>query len=440
MTATSLEKKLTPSGSVEPFDLNMTAASFEKIAELVTEYGDICRVTSVSRDSDSYLINHPDYIKHVLLRNHTNYKKGVGFDRVKMLLGNGIIVSDGPFWRRQRRMMQPSFNRKVTAQLSDQIQRCNLDLLSQWQAQAESETIINISEVSSELALQIVLRALFSDDLDVLIEKQGSNPFSILTDDTTRDIKLVLKFRELGKLLLELIQQRRDEKPERYDFLAMFMDSRDKETDEAMTDRELLDELMTMIVAGHETSALTLNWVWYFIATNPDVKKKVHAEVDKANYKTIPSFDDLDQLTYIKQVIDESLRYYPPVWLFTRKSIEDDMLGDYFIPAGSDVFISPYFLHRNSEFWSDVDKFDPERFTQEAIKEQHKQAYIPFSAGPRRCIGDFFATVEMQMHIGLMARHFSFEYVEGQTLELVPEINMRNKHPIMMKIKKRKRI
>ncbi|MCK5335679.1 MAG: cytochrome P450, partial [Gammaproteobacteria bacterium] len=302
MTATILENKLVPPGPIEPFDLNMTEESFEKIAELITEYGDICRISSPIRNSDSYLINHPDYIKHVLLRNHQNYNKGVGFDRVKMLLGNGIIVSDGPFWRRQRRMMQPSFNRKVTAQLSEQIQRCNLELLSQWQAQAETETIINISEVASELALQIVLRALFSDDLDSMIEKQGCNPFSILTDDTTRDIKLVLKFRELGKLILELIQQRRDEKPERYDFLAMFMDSRDKETDEAMTDRELLDELMTMIIAGHETSAITLNWVWYFIAQYPDVEAKVHAEVDKAKYKDIPNFEDLEQLGYIKQV------------------------------------------------------------------------------------------------------------------------------------------
>lgn len=440
MTSSLLKNKLTPPGPVEPFDLNMTKESFDKIADLVTEYGDICCISSLSRDSDSYIINHPDYIKHVLLRNHQNYNKGVGFDRVKMLLGNGIIVSDGPFWRRQRRMMQPSFNKKVTAQLSKQIQRCNLDLLSQWQGLAESESIINITDSASELALQIVLRALFSDDLDLMIEKQGHNPFSILTDDTTRDIKLVLKFRELGKLLLELIQQRREEKPERYDFLAMFMDSRDKETDVAMTDRELLDELMTMIVAGHETSAITLNWVWYFIAQHADVEEKLHTEVDKASYKEIPSFDDLEQLGYIKQVVEEALRYYPPVWLFTRKSIEDDMFGDYFIPAGSDIFISPYFLHRNTEFWADADQFDPERFTEDAIKQQHKQAYIPFSAGPRRCIGDFFATVEMQMHIGLMARHFSLEYVEDQPLELIPEINMRSKHPVMMKIKKRKRI
>jgi len=437
MATSTLEKKLTPPGPAESLDLNMTGESFEKIEALIAEYGDICRISSPTRKNDSYLINHPDYIKHVLLRNHQNYNKGVGFDRVKMLLGNGIIVSDGPFWRRQRRMMQPSFNHKVTGQLSKQIQRCNLDLLTQWQKQAEAEEVINISEVASELALQIVLRALFSDDLDTMIEKHDGNPFSILTEDPARDMKLVLKFRELGKILLELIQYRRDEKPERYDFLAMFMDSRDKETGEEMTDRELLDELMTMIVAGHETSAITLNWVWYFMAKYPEVEAKVHAEVDRADYEKLPDFDDLKQLTYVKQVVEESLRYYPPVWLYTRKSIEDDMLGDYFIPAGSDIFITPYFLHRHPEFWPDGECYDPQRFTEEAVKQQHKQAYIPFSAGPRRCIGDFFATVEMQMHVGLMARHFRLEDVTEQPLELAPEINMRNKNPIMMKIKKR---
>ena len=437
MATSILEKKRIPPGPAESFDLNMTEESFEKIETLIADYGDICRFTSPSRKSDGYLINHPDYIKHVLLKNHQNYIKGVGFDRIKMLLGNGIIVSDGPFWRRQRRMMQPSFNRKVTGQLSGLIQRCNLDLLQHWEKLAEKEEVINLSEVSSELALDIVLRALFSDDLDIMVEKHGGNPFSILTEDPARDMKLVLKFRELGKLLLELIQWRREEKPERFDFLAMFMDSRDKETGEAMTDRELLDELMTMIIAGHETSAITLNWVWYFLAKFPEVEAKVHTEVDDADYKGVPDFKDLDQLTYVKQVVEEALRYYPPVWLFTRKSIEDDVIGDYFIPAGSDIFISPYYLHRNSKFWPDAETYDPERFSEHAIKQQHKQAYVPFSAGPRRCIGDFFATVEMQMHVGLMARHFRLENVSEQALELEPEINMRSKHAIMMKLKKR---
>lgn len=437
MTATSHENKLIPPGPVERFDLNMTEESFERIAGLISDYGDICRIQSPTRKNDSFLINHPDYIKHVLLKNHENYVKGVGFDRVKMLLGNGIIVSDGPFWRRQRRMMQPAFNRKVIGRLSQQIQRCNRDLFQQWWLLAEKQEVVNISEVASELALQIVLRALFSDDLDTLIEQQGGNPFSILTEDPARDMQLVLKFRALAKLLLDLIHTRRKEKPERYDFLAMFMDARDKETGAEMTDRELLDELMTMIIAGHETSAITLNWVWYFISQYPEVEARVHAEVDKATYEDVPAFEDLHQLSYVKQVVEEALRYYPPVWLFTRKSINDDTLGDYFIPAGSDIFISPYYLHRHPDFWPNAEQFDPDRFTDANIRDQHKQAYIPFSAGPRRCIGDFFATVEMQMHVGLMARHFRFEYVEQAPLQLAPEINMRNKNPILLKLNKR---
>lgn len=435
MVAIASQKQI-PSGPSDVFDLNMTEASFNNIASLVRQYGDFCRIPS-SRKNDSYLINHPDYVKHVLLRNHENYTKGVGFDRIKMLLGNGIIVSDGPFWRRQRRMMQPSFNRKVIGRLSEQIQRCNLSLFKQWQQLAADEAEIDISKASSELALEIVLRALFSDDLDEMIAEHGENPFSILTEDPARDIHLVLKFRQLGKILLQLIIKRRQQKPERVDFLAMFMESRDKETDEAMSENELIDELMTMIVAGHETSAITLTWVWYFLSQFDDVEKKVHAEVDRASYKEIPAFEDLDQLKYVRQVVEESLRYYPPVWLFTRKAIHDDQIGDYFIPAGSDIFISPYYLHRHLDFWPEPEEFNPERFTEAAVKQRHKQAYIPFSVGPRRCVGDFFAQVEMQMHIGLMARHFRLVRVDNEPIELIPEINMRSKHAIKMKIVKR---
>ncbi|MDR9435610.1 MAG: cytochrome P450 [Thiohalophilus sp.] len=437
MTATAQGSKKLPPGPAQPCDLNTTPESFDIIAGLIAEYGDICRLTSESRKSDGYLVNHPDYLKHILVKNHQNYTKGVGFDRVKMLLGNGIIVSDGPFWRRQRRMIQPAFSRKVIAELSEQIKRCNLELLDSWETKAERGEPINITAEASELALQIVLRSLFSEDLDRIIAEQGSNPFAILTEDMARDMQLVIKFRALSKIILEVIERRRREQPERIDFLAMFMDARDKETDAAMTDRELLDEIMTMIIAGHETSAITLNWVWYFLAKYPDVERKLHAEVDSADYEQIPGFDDLEQLPYVKQVVEEALRYYPPVWLYTRRAIEDDQLGDYFVPAGTDIFITPYFLHRHPRYWPQPEKFDPERFAEENIREQHKQAYIPFSAGPRRCIGDFFATVEMQMHFGLMARKFRVQLLDDQPLELEPAVNLRNKQPIYLQLIRR---
>ncbi|MFP3873425.1 MAG: cytochrome P450 [Thiohalophilus sp.] len=437
MKAAAEGAKRLPPGPAEPCDINTTPESFERIGGLLTEYGDICRVHSSTRQRDGYLVNHPDYLKHILVKNHQNYNKGVGFDRVKMLLGNGIIVSDGPFWRRQRRMIQPAFSRKVIAELSEQIKRCNLELFASWEAKADRGEPINITSEASELALEIVLRSLFSEDLDRIIAEQGSNPFSILTEDMTRDMQLVIKFRALSKLILDVIERRRREQPGRVDFLAMFMDSRDKETDAAMTDRELLDEIMTMIIAGHETSAITLNWVWYFLAKYPEVERKLHAEVDEAGYDSIPAFDDLEQLPYVKQVVEEALRYYPPVWLYTRRAIADDWLGEYFVPAGTDIFITPYYLHRHPRYWSQAEVFDPERFAEANIRAQHKQAYIPFSAGPRRCIGDFFATVEMQMHFGLMARKFRVQLLDKQPVELEPAVNLRNKQPIYLQLTRR---
>ncbi len=439
MTAKTNQTEILPPGPNEKHDLNTTPESFEFVKSLMSNYPDICRIQSLTRTNDSYLVNNPDYLKHILVKNYQNYNKGIGFSRVKMLLGNGIIVSDGPFWKRQRRMMQPAFTRKVIAKLTNQIQQCNQALFESWTEKANNNQVIDITQVASELSLEIVLRSILSDDLDTLIKEQNGNPFQFLTDDFTRDLKVVIKFREVSKLLLKIISFRREQQPERVDFLAMFMDSRDKETDLAMTDKELLDELMTLIIAGHETSAITLNWTWYFISQHSDVERKVHQEVD-ANVEqgVYPEFENLDKLPYIKQVVDEALRYYPPVWMYSRKAINDDYIGEYFVPAGTDIFIAPYFLHRHPDYWPNPETFDPERFTDAAVKKQHKNAYIPFSAGPRRCIGDFFATIEMQIHIGLMARSFRLEYIPDKEIELEPDVNLRTKNPILMKITNRK--
>ncbi len=439
MTTKSNQTNILPPGPNEKHDLNTTQESFEFVKSLMSDYPDICRIQSITRANDSYLVNNPDYLKHILVKNYQNYNKGIGFSRVKMLLGNGIIVSDGPFWKRQRRMMQPAFTRKVIAKLTHQIQQTNQTLFKSWTDKANANQIIDITQITSELSLEIVLRSILSDDLDTLIKEQNGNPFNFLTDDFTRDLKVVIKFREVSKLLLKIIHFRREQQPKRIDFLAMFMDSRDKETDQAMTDKELLDELMTLIIAGHETSAITLNWTWYFISQHPEVERKIHQEVDANVEQGIyPEFEHLDKLPYIKQVVDEALRYYPPVWMYSRKAINDDYFGQYFVPAGTDIFIAPYFLHRHPNYWPDPEVFDPERFAETAVKEQHKNAYIPFSAGPRRCIGDFFATIEMQVHIGLMARSFRLEYISDKEIELEPDVNLRTKNPILMKITNRK--
>jgi cytochrome P450 len=379
-------------------------------------------------------VNDPDVIKHILIKNNKNYLKGVGFERVKMLLGNGIIVSDGPVWRRQRRMIQPAFGREVIAELTGQIKKVNLDFLARWQALAADSATINITEETNNLALQIILRSLFSEDLDLIYEQYQGNPFAMLIDDSARDLKLAVKFRGLTKTVAEILDMRRQSKAERMDFVSLFMDARDKETGEPMTDKELIDEVMTLIVAGSETSATTLNWTWYCLSQYPDVLAKVQQEVDQASYDETPGFEHTEELPYIRQVVEEVLRVYPPVWLFTRKAIAQDEIKGITIAPATDIFISPYFMHRHPTYWPQPEQFDPERFSEEASKAQHKTAYLPFSAGPRRCIGDFFALVESQLHFGLMTRHLTMEYIADHPIELAPEVNLRTRYPIMMRL------
>jgi len=439
MTEILQDKLINPPEPAEAYDINTTDESFVLIEKLLGEYGDIVRVKSKTRNHDSYLVNNPEFIKHILLKNYQNYKKGVGFERVKMLLGNGIIVSDGPFWRKQRRLIQPAFSKAMIESQVEMIQKCNIERMAKWQAMLGSnESVeIDISYEASDLALDIVLRVLFSDDVDSLLNESGENPFAFLTEDPTRDVQVVLKYRSLMNILLELIQARRTTTKKYNDFVSVFVAARDKDTGEGMSDKELLDEVMTMIVAGHETSAITLTWVWYFMAKYPHVDQSVQDEIKTSKIAGAPGFDDLDKIPYIKQVTEEALRIYPPVWLFTRKAIADDQLGPYAIPAGADIFLSPYYLHRNETFWNEPEVYRPERFSADEQKEQHKFSYIPFSAGPRRCIGDFFATVEMQIHVGLMAQKFRFELLSDTVPELEASINMRAKDPIILKMSKR---
>lgn len=424
-------------GPDTPYDMQTTAETFAKLGEWIGQYPDVFALKPVSRKSPALLVNDADILKQILVNNNKNYLKGVGFERVKMLLGNGIIVSDGPFWRKQRRMIQPAFSKDVIAGLCADIQQINLRYLEKWQALAEQGAMLNITDETNALALEIILRSLFSDDLDPLIAASGGNPFDILTVNSARDLQLAVKFRGLTKLVGEIIQQRRDRGSARQDFLSIFMDARDKDSGAPMSDKEMIDEIMTLIVAGSETSATTLNWTWYCLAQHPDVLQRAQQEVDAASYGTTPGFEHVEELGYIRQVVEEVLRLYPPVWLYTRKAIEHDEINGVHITPGMDIFISPYFLHRNPRYWPDPARFDPARFTEDAVKARHKFAFLPFSAGPRRCIGDFFAMVETQIHFGLMLRHITMRYMEDTPPDLAPEVNLRTRQPIMLQLQPR---
>jgi cytochrome P450 len=426
-----------PPGPTEGFDLGGSEESLDRLRDYFARFGDLYRVFAPARGVYNYVINHPEDVKRVMLTNHRNYTKGEGMDRVKILLGNGIMTSEGAFWRRQRRMMQPSFHRRVIDQFSSLIHEVNHKYEQRWATAAARGEAVNISSDTSELTLEIVLRSIFGTDLEKLEQQLGQNPFEVVAKQSNRDLKFAFQFRSLAKLVLGLIKTRRESEQEHFDFLSMLMLTRDRETGEPMGDRELIDEVLTLIVAGHETTAAALTWTWYLVSQHPEVAEALQAESDRQPADGVLGLDAAENLSFTHQVLQESLRMYPPGWLLTRRAVEADELGGYAIAPRTDVFISPYLLHRHPEFWSEPEQFKPERFAAVDTAERHKFAYIPFAVGPRHCIGENIAMFEMLVHMHLMTRRFRLKRATDEPIEFEAQINLRPRSNLMMTVENR---
>ena len=419
------------------FDIGSTDDSLERMIELFALHGDIYRVYVPARQSHTYVIHHPDDVKRVLVSNHRNYTKGLGLDRVKILLGKGIMTSEGELWTRQRYMMQPLFHRRVITQFAEVIGTANSQLLRRWEALERRGEPVSLTDEMSMLTLEIVLRAIFGRDLERMSAQLGGNPFEVVTREQERNLQFAFKFRSLTKLVAGLIERRRHEKEEHFDYVAMLMGARDKDSGEPMAERQLIDEVLTLVVAGHETTASALNWTWYLLSQHHDVEARLHAELDALSDETAPSLARMEQLAYTQQVVNEALRLYPPGWLLSRRTVQADVLGGYEIPAGTNVLLPLYLLHRHPRFWQDPDRFLPERFAPEHEAERPRFAYMPFAAGPRHCIGETFALYEMLMHLQRIARRFRLIHVPDKPIELEAQINLRTRYPLHMRLERR---
>jgi cytochrome P450 len=297
-------------GPAEGFDIGGSEESLARLQDYFGRFGDIYRVFAPSRGVFNYVINHPDDVKRVLLTNHRNYTKGEGIDRVKILLGNGIMTSEGAFWRRQRRMMQPAFHRRVIDQFSLLLNEANEKYAERWAAMAARGEAVNVSSDTSEMTLEIVLKSIFGTDLDKLAQQMGVNPFEVVAKQSNRDLKFAFQFRSLGRLVGELIQQRRHAPEEHFDFLSMFMLTRDRESDEPMSDKELIDEVLTLIVAGHETTAAALTWTWYLVSRHPEAAEQLRAEADQTSAQGVLGLGAAEAMSFTHQVLQESHRCF----------------------------------------------------------------------------------------------------------------------------------
>jgi cytochrome P450 len=386
-----------------------------------------------------FLLTDPADLKHVLLDNARNYHKSPLFDRLKEVIGNGLLTSEDAFWLRQRRLAQPAFHRQRLVAMADAIVACTERMLEQWDGTAARGDTIDVVEEMMSLTQAIIVRTMFSTDLGAtaavvnrtwpIINRRIGETFWATKLETRLPLPANRRFwRALGELdavVYRMIADRRQAGRDGSDLLSMLLSARDDETGAGMTDRQLRDEILTMLLAGHETTSLALSWTYYLLSQHPGVEHSIADEVDRVIGTGRPGFADLERLTCTRRAIEESLRLYPPAWAFSRRALADDEIGGYRVPKGSLVFVVPFVVHRRPKLWPEPDRFDPGRFAGEQESARPRFAYIPFGGGPRGCIGSQFAMMEAQLIVAAIAQRYRIAVVPGQSIRPEPLITLR---------------
>ena len=412
---------------------------------MAQQYGDIVRIRLLLWPA--YLVNHPDGVKHVLQENQQNYNKDLyPYQIFKPLLGRGLVTNDGKSWLHQRRLMQPAFHRKRLAAFGSLMTDATVMMLDQWQDFVEHAQQLDIAAEMLRLTLRIVGQALFNIDLSdetrivgqalITVNKLLSDyiyaPFPPLNIPTSRNRLIQTAFRTLDQVVQGIINQRRQQNMDTDDLLSMLLSVRDEETGQGMNDQQVRDEVMTLLIAGYETVSTALVWTWYLLSQYPEMEHRLHSELDIVLRGDQPTVEHLAELTYTRMVIEEALRLYPPAWIFGRKAIADDEIGGYSIPANSIIVLSPYVTHRHPALWEHPEVFDPERFTPERSAGRPHFAYFPFGGGPRMCIGNNFALMEMQLILATIAQRYKLRLVPGHPVEPEALLSLRPRYGLPM--------
>ena len=425
--------------------------SIKQINIFIKKYGDIFSLSLPFHRV--MVVSNPDFAKYVLLDNNKNYTKSLAYDMLKMLLGNGLLTSEGEFWKKQRRLTQPAFHRKKLEGLTAMMVERAKQSAEKIEKYAQNGQHFDVLPEMNMLTLDIISKAIFSAGVDGK-EDIVTRQITLLNEYTIEKINQPLRLppqiptpfniRErkaldiLNAVVEEIIDKRRKEGVSKDDLLSMLMDARDEDTGEAMDNKQLRDEVMTIFLAGNETSSNALTWTLYLLSQNPEAERKMIAEIDeKLNAGVVLSFGTVMEFHYVKQVIEESLRLYPPAYTVGRRTIEDDEIGDFSVPKGTNVLVPIIHFHRSPKYWNDPEKFDPDRFAPEKRGNIDRFVYFPFGAGPRVCIGNNFAMVEMLIILITFYRKFRFKLKEDFVVEMDPLVTLRPKNGMLMRAEKK---
>jgi cytochrome P450 len=414
----------------------------EFFTQLARTYGDLAYVRMGGEHL--FIASDPDVIRDVLVTHNQSFHKGRGLERTKRLLGEGLLTSEDEFHLRQRRLIQPAFHRERIAAYATTMVAFADRVRNGW---ADGATF-DVAREMSRLTLLIVGKTLFDADLDSQVREVGDAMAGLMESFWT----LMLPFGEtlerlpvpylrrarlararLDQVIYGIIRERRSSGGDRGDLLSMLLLAQDDEDrGRGMTDRQVRDEAMTIFLAGHETTANALTWTWYLLSQAPDVERRLHEEVDSVLSGRLPTVADVDWLPYITRVVTESMRLYPPAWLVGRRSISEYTIGDYAVPPRSIIVMSQWIVHRDARHYSDPGRFDPDRWTPEFKARLPRFAYFPFGGGPRQCIGESFAWMELVLLVATIAQRWRFELVPGHPVVPHAAITLRPKHGMRM--------
>jgi cytochrome P450 len=434
-----------PPRSATPALLHKLASNRLALMNLAAaRYGDAARVAVGPKTL--YIFNHPDYAKHILADNAANYHKGIGLVQAKRAIGDGLLTSDGPRWREQRRMIQPVFQAKRIADQAPVIAEEAAELVKRLRKHPADQPI-NITEEMTGLTLGVLGRALLEDDLSVF--PGIGHSFEAVQDQAMFEMVTLskipmwvplpkqLRFRKARAHLDQVVQALVSHKYARGnldgdDVMARLIQLTSNEPEVGKL--RMRDELVTLLLAGHETTASTLSWSFYLLDEHPHIWERLHAEVVEVLGDRTPTADDLHRLRYTTMVIEEVMRMYPPVWILPRLAQADDEVGGYHVPAGADVVICPYLMHRHPGFWTDPERFDPERFAPEASSSRPRYSYIPFGAGPRFCVGNNLGMMEAVFVLAAVTRELRLVRQPGYRVVPEPMLSLRIKGGLPMTI------
>ncbi|MFC6825023.1 cytochrome P450 [Halopelagius fulvigenes] len=418
-------------------DPAMIRGGLEFTSRMAREYGDVVHWDGVR--GHVYQLNHPDDIECVLVQNNQNYVKGESFQKILgPLTGNGILNSEGEEWRRNRHLVQPAFHPDRIEEYAEMMTAFTEEMCRRW---SDGERRL-IHDDMMELTLRIVAKALFgvdvedrfeeiSEAIDTFLPATSSLPNILLPEEVPLPSRR--KMREarqtLDDVVAEIISERRENPGN--DVVSMLLSAADEEGN-TLSDDQIHDEIITLLTAGHETTAVSLTYTTYLLSQHPNVERRLVAELDEVLDGRPPTMADVPELTYTEQVVKESMRLYPPVPRIVREAVEPDTLGGYEIPAGATIQMSQWVVHRDSRWYDDALSFEPERWTDELERSLPRLAYFPFAAGPRRCIGDRFAMLEARLLLATIYQNYHLELVSDRNLEVIPTVTSRPKEEVVM--------